>query len=59
MKGTPFTVLYESVLSKIKDYDFLNLEETDIYEVLSKCREFSICSFRIVLPPAFILRRKF
>lgn len=26
MKGTPFTVLYESVLSKIKDYDFLNLD---------------------------------
>ena len=28
--GTPYTELYESVLSKIKDYDFLNLEESEI-----------------------------
>ena len=46
MKGTPFTVLYESVLSKIKDYDFLNLEETDIYEVLSDYLRPAIASFR-------------
>lgn len=46
MKGTPFTVLYESVLSKIKDYDFLNLEETEIYAVLSDYLRPAIAAFR-------------
>lgn len=45
--GTPYTVLYESVLSKIKDYDFLNLEEQDIYAVLSDYIRPAIVSFRI------------
>lgn len=45
--GTPYTVLYESVLSKIKDYDFINLSETDIYEVLSDYIRPAIVSFRI------------
>lgn len=45
--GTPYTVLYESVLSKIKDYDFLNLEEQDIYEILSDYIRPAIVSFRI------------
>ena len=44
--GTPFTVLYESVLSKIKDYDFLNLEESSIYEVLSDYLRPAIAAFR-------------
>ncbi len=44
--GTPFTELYESVLSKIKDYDFLNLEESQIYEVLSDYLRPAIASFR-------------
>ena len=44
--GTPFTVLYESVLSKIKDYDFLNLEESEIYEVLSDYLRPAIVAFR-------------
>lgn len=45
--GTPYAVLYESVLSKIKDYDFLNLEEQDIYAVLSDYIRPAIVSFRI------------
>lgn len=45
--GTPYTVLYESVLSKIKDYDFLNLDEQDIYDVLSDYVRPAIVSFRI------------
>lgn len=44
--GTPFTVLYESVLSKIKDYDFLNLEESEIYEVLSDYLRPAVATFR-------------
>lgn len=45
--GTPYTVLYESVLSKIKDYDFLALEEDDIYSVLHDYVRPAIVSFRI------------
>lgn len=45
--GTPYTVLYESVLSKIKDYDFLNLDEQDIYSILSEYVRPAIVSFRI------------
>lgn len=45
--GTPYTVLYDSVLSKIKDYDFLNLEEQDIYSVLSDYIKPAIVAFRI------------
>lgn len=45
--GTPYTVLYESVLSKIKDYDFLSLDEQDIYDVLSDYVRPAIVSFRI------------
>ena len=44
--GTPFTELYGSVLSKIKDYDFLNLEEYEIYEVLSDYLRPAIAAFR-------------
>lgn len=44
--GTPFTELYESVLTKIKDYDFLNLEESQVYEVLSDYLRPAIASFR-------------
>ena len=44
--GTPFTELYESVLSKIRDYDFLNLEENEIYEVLSDYLRPAIAAFR-------------
>ena len=45
--GTPYTILYESVLSKIKDYDFLNLDEQEIYEVLLDYVRPAIVSFRI------------
>lgn len=44
--GTSFTELYESVLSKIKDYDFLNLKESEIYEVLSDYLRPAIAAFR-------------
>lgn len=33
--GTPFTELYGSVLSKIRNYDFIHLEEDEINEILS------------------------
>jgi hypothetical protein len=45
--GTSFTELYESVLSKIRDYDFLNLEQSDIYEVLSDYVRPAIASFHV------------
>lgn len=44
--GTPFIELYESVLSKIRDYDFLNLNEEEIYQVLSDYLRPAIASFR-------------
>lgn len=44
--GTPFTELYESVLSKIRDYDFLNLDEDEIYEILSDYLRPAIAAFR-------------
>ena len=44
--GTPFTELYESALSKIRDYDFLNLDEDEIYEVLSDYLRPAIAAFR-------------
>lgn len=47
MAATPYTVLYDSVLSKIKDYDFLNLDQYDIYEVLRDYVRPAIVSFRI------------
>ena len=45
--ATPYTVLYNNVLSKIKDYDFLNMWEEDIYEVLHDYLRPAIVSFRI------------
>ncbi len=45
--GTPYTVLYDSVLSKIKDYDFLKLEQQDIYCILADYIRPAIVSFRI------------
>ena len=47
MAATPYTVLYDSVLSKIKDYDFLNLNQYDIYDVLRDYVRPAIVSFRI------------
>ena len=44
--GTPYTELYGSVLSKIKDYDFLNLEESQVYGVLSDYLRPAIAAFR-------------
>ena len=32
--GTEYSVLYDSVLSKIKDYDFLKLDESQVYTIL-------------------------
>lgn len=45
--GTPYTVLYDSVLSKIKDYDFLNLKEDAVYSILHDYIRPAIVSFRI------------
>lgn len=45
--GTPYVVLYESVLSKIKDYDFINLQESEVYEVLSDYLRPAIASFHV------------
>ena len=43
---TPFTVLYDSVLSKIRDYDFFNMKQDEIYEVLSDYLRPAIAAFR-------------
>lgn len=45
--GTLYTVLYDSVLSKIKDYDFLKLKEKAIYSILYDYIRPAIVSFRI------------
>lgn len=44
--GTPFTVLYDSVLSKIRDYDFFNMKQDEIYEVLSDYLRPAIAAFQ-------------
>lgn len=44
--GTPYTQLYESVLSKIRDYDFANLRQSEVYEVLSDYLRPAIAAFR-------------
>lgn len=44
--GTPFDELYGSVLSKIRDYDFVNLNEDEVYEVLSDYLRPAIAAFR-------------
>ena len=44
--GTPYTELYESVLSKIKNYDFIHLEEDEVYEILSDYLRPAIAAFR-------------
>lgn len=44
--GTPFTVLYDSILSKIRDYDFFNMKQDEIYEVLSDYLRPAIAAFR-------------
>ena len=44
--GTPFTDLYDSVLSKIRDYDFFNMEQEQVYEILSDYLRPAIAAFR-------------
>lgn len=44
--GTPFTALYDGVLSKIRDYDFFNMKQDEIYEVLSDYLRPAIAAFR-------------
>lgn len=44
--GTPYTVLYNGVLSKIRDYDFVNMEQDKVYEVLSDYLRPAIAAFR-------------
>lgn len=43
---TPYQVLLDSVLSKIKDYDFLNLSEQQVYGILSDYIRPAIVRFR-------------
>lgn len=33
--GTPFTILYDGVLRNLKDYDFFNMSQEEVYDVLS------------------------
>ena len=33
--GTPFTILYDGVLRNLKDYDFFNMSQEEVYSVLS------------------------
>lgn len=44
--GTPFTELYGSVLSKIRNYDFIHLEEDEINEILSDYIRPAVANFR-------------
>ena len=44
--GTSFIELYDSVLSKIRDYDFLNMEQAQIYDILSDYLRPAIAAFR-------------
>lgn len=34
MIATPYSVLYDSVLSKVKDYDFLSLTEAEVHDIM-------------------------
>lgn len=34
MTTTPYSILYDSVLSKVKDYDFLSLTESEVHEIM-------------------------
>lgn len=45
--STPYKVLYDNVLSKIRDYDLNDLEENEIYEILSDYLLPAIVSFRV------------
>lgn len=44
--GTPFTVLYDGVLSKIKDYDFFNMKQEEIYGILFDYIRPAVVAFR-------------
>lgn len=43
---TPYKILYDSVLSKIKDYDFLNLDESQVYSILLDYIRPAVVKFR-------------
>lgn len=45
--GTPYTVLYESVLSKIKDYLFADIGEEETFAILFDYIRPAIVAFRI------------
>lgn len=44
--GTPFTELYDSVLSKTKNYEFFKMEQEDVYSILSDYLRPAIAAFR-------------
>ena len=45
--STPYKILYDNVLPKIKDYDLNDLEESEIYDILSDYILPAIVSFRV------------
>lgn len=44
---TPYLVIYDRVISKIKDYNFLKLDEDDVYAILSSYLPSSISHFHV------------
>ena len=43
--GTPFTELYENVLTKIKDHALYNLDENEVFDILSDYLRSAIVAF--------------
>lgn len=43
--GTPFTELYDGVLRNLKDYDFINMSQEEVYAVLSDYVRPAIAAF--------------
>lgn len=46
MMSTPYSVLYDSVISKLKSYDFINLNEDEAYEILHDYLRPAIVKFK-------------
>lgn len=45
--GTPYSILYDGVLSKFKDYELAQLTKDDIYSIISEYLRPAIVSFHI------------
>lgn len=46
MITTSYSILYDSVLSKVKDYDFLSLTEAEVYDIMFDYIRPAIVRFR-------------